>query len=74
MTKVRVVVKNEGKVEIDWEGFKGDACYLEAQKLYSLLKGMGVDVEVKQITPKMVEMGEEKKVHVADREMELGGW
>lgn len=70
---VRVVIKGDGKVQIEWNGFQGESCYLEAQKLYATLKGYGVDVEIKEIKPK-TDLSKEQKVAVANSQMEMSRW
>ena len=69
---VSIRIKSGGKVEVEWEGFRGQACYLEAQKLYALLKNKGVDVEIKEIKP-ILSAGKEEKVAVATKQIEMGG-
>ena len=70
---VKVVIKGEGKVQIEWNGFQGEACFLEAQKLYASLKAYGLDVEIKEITPKS-DLGKEQKVATATNQMEMTRW
>jgi len=51
MKEVRVEITREGKIRILYQGFIGDGCFAEAQKLYMLLKSKGVDVTIEQVTP-----------------------
>ena len=67
----KAIVNDDGSVKIEWNGFVGDTCYLEAQKMYNFLKSMGVEVEIKQILPK-VDGVKVNKVAVATKQMERG--
>jgi hypothetical protein len=51
MKEVRIEITREGKIRILYQGFIGDGCFAEAQKLYMLLKSKGVDVVIEQTTP-----------------------
>jgi hypothetical protein len=51
MKEVRIEITRDGKVRILYSGFVGDECFREAQKLYTLLKGKGVDVSIEQVIP-----------------------
>jgi len=52
MGEVKVLIKKDGSVEIDWSGFIGGECFQEAMKLYQQLKALGVNVTIKQVIPK----------------------
>lgn len=49
MQTVKVEVDNEGKTKILYDGFAGEACFQEAQKLLAQLKAFGVDVKVEEV-------------------------
>jgi len=51
MREVQVIVNPDGSVTIRYQGFQGQACFQEAEKLYRLLKASGVDVKVEAVTP-----------------------
>jgi len=51
MKEIRVEITREGKIRILYQGFIGDECFREAEKLYMLLKSKGVDVTIEQVTP-----------------------
>jgi len=42
-------VDDEGRVKVLYEGFIGEACFKEAEKLLANLKALGVDAEVQQV-------------------------
>lgn len=50
---IKVIIKDDGSVQVDYSGFEGASCFHEAQRLYEFLKKMGVDVKVSSITPKV---------------------
>ena len=50
MKEIRVEI-TQGKIRILYQGFIGDECFREAEKLYMLLKSKGVDVVIEQVTP-----------------------
>ena len=50
MKEIRVEI-TQGKIRILYQGFIGDECFREAEKLYMLLKSKGVDVTIEQVTP-----------------------
>lgn len=45
MRSIRAVIKN-GKINLDFEGFAGDACSAEEDKIRILLGKMGVKTDV----------------------------
>jgi menaquinone-dependent protoporphyrinogen IX oxidase len=51
MDKILVEIEKNGKITIKYLGFQGDACYIEAKRLYEKLREQGLDVEIKQIIP-----------------------
>jgi len=47
--KFEIIVDREGKVHIKTNGFFGDSCIKEAEKLISLLKSGGMEVKTEKI-------------------------
>ena len=43
---INIVIKPDGSIQIVYTGFKGDACFEEAKRLYDVLRALGVDVEI----------------------------
>lgn len=48
MKNVKVIIKEDGSVIIEYNGFQGSECFLEAQRLYEKLKSAGVQVSIQQ--------------------------
>jgi hypothetical protein len=51
MKTIKVIIDKDGKVKIEYNGFQGDQCFLEAKKLYEQLKSLGVNVEIQATQP-----------------------
>ncbi|MEM3793290.1 MAG: hypothetical protein QXS76_00125 [Candidatus Bathyarchaeia archaeon] len=49
MRSVEIIVDEEGRLHIKWGGFKGDACFQEAERLYALLKSLGMEVRKERV-------------------------
>lgn len=49
MRRVTIEIDENGKLKILTQGFRGDACLKEAEKLLALLKQAGVDVKVEKV-------------------------
>lgn len=49
MPKIRIEVDNDGHTKMQYQGFKGDLCFKEAEKIMAGLKSLGVDVDVEQV-------------------------
>jgi hypothetical protein len=49
MQGIRVEVDNDGRTKMLYEGFKGDLCFKEAERLLAGLKALGVDVDVEKV-------------------------
>lgn len=49
LQQVRIIIKKDGSIEILYQGFQGEQCFIEAQRIYNQLKALGVNVEIKQI-------------------------
>ena len=45
MKVIRFVIKKDGSVEIDYQGFVGNQCHIEHEKIVELLKSLGVKFE-----------------------------
>ncbi len=74
MRGVEIRIEKGGKVRIEWNGFIGDTCYLEADKLYELLKQRGIDVNILEQVAKIEEEAKEEQAFVMDEEREGIGW
>ena len=48
MRAVDVIINPDGSVKVSYSGFKGEACFLEAKKIYERLKALGVDVKIER--------------------------
>lgn len=55
MARITINVSHEGKIETDFEGFEGESCFAEADKLNVILKSLGVGVSSKIVTRKVPE-------------------
>ena len=49
MRAVDVIINPDGSVKVSYSGFKGEACFLEAKRIYEKLKALGVDVKIERI-------------------------
>ena len=47
--KVIVAVKGDGRLNVEYEGFVGNSCFDEADKLKAALKAYGLDMEVTKV-------------------------
>ena len=45
MRRIGVIVKEDGKIELETQGFQGEACLEETQRLLDHLGALGLDVE-----------------------------
>ena len=48
MRAVDVIINPDGSVKVSYSGFKGEACFLEAKRIYEKLKALGVDVKIER--------------------------
>jgi len=62
MKIISIEVDEEGKVKVKYEGFIGEACFLEANKLYQKLKKMGININIEK-TVKTKEYYRQKTKH-----------
>ena len=53
----------DGRVEVDYQGFAGEECFAEAEKLKQVLKSRGVEYEAEMV-----------EVKTAETEVEREGW
>ena len=60
---IKAIIKDDGSVQIDFDGFEGATCFKEAEQLYNFLKNVGVDVKISNIVPK-TSVSEKVKVDV----------
>ncbi len=65
MQKIRVEVNNEGKVKVLYQGFVGDGCFKQAEKLLAKLKAFGVELASEQLirTSNYVQEDNQEVVH-----------
>ena len=49
MRRIGVIVKEDGKLELETQGFQGEACLEETQKLLEHLEAMGLNVETTRL-------------------------
>jgi len=47
--RIGVIVREDGKLELETHGFQGEACLEETQKLLEHLEALGFDVETIRI-------------------------
>ena len=73
MKNVRVVIKEGGSVNVEWNGYKGNACFLEAEELYKSLKAQGVDVDIVKVIPN-IDGAKKQKIAVATTQKEMSRW
>lgn len=52
MKKIIIAMDKNGNILFDFDGFPGQTCYDELQKLIENLKKLGVEVEIQQTKPK----------------------
>lgn len=53
---IRVEISPDEKIQISYDGYVGNACYAEAEKLRLAFSGIGLDVETKQTTDTKTEV------------------
>ncbi len=68
MTKIRIRFLENGKMEMDMDGFKGKACVNTAEKIYEALKKKGVDSKMEEFNPKPSMQEEEDVEYVQQKE------
>ena len=52
MRVIKIEVDKDGKVTIDHQGFTGDACFKEDEKLYRILKAQGAEIKIEEVKKK----------------------
>lgn len=50
--KITIIMTKDGKRVIDFHGFKGNECFDKADEIYKRLRELGIDVDIKEISPK----------------------
>jgi len=50
--KITVTISPDGKLHSDYDGFDGEACFQEAEKLAQSLAQQGLDMTVVKVDPK----------------------
>lgn len=53
---IAVEVTGEGKINIEYDGFVGNACYTAASELQTYLASFGIDVDTIRTDPKKDEV------------------
>jgi len=48
MRKVEVRIDKSGKAHFDFDGFQGDECFLEREKILELLSKYGIQIRVEE--------------------------
>lgn len=54
--KIVVSVKGDGNLHVEYEGFVGNACFDEADKLSRALTALGLDLDIVRIQPTKISM------------------
>ncbi|HEB13574.1 MAG TPA: DUF2997 domain-containing protein [candidate division CPR3 bacterium] len=55
MAKITINVSPDGSIATDFEGFEGESCFAQADKLNEILKGLGVGISSKSVMRKTSE-------------------
>lgn len=64
MQSIKIEVDDEGRVKVLYDGFKGEMCFKEAEKLLAGLKTLGVEAEVQEVRRTAAAQVQEKgRVH-----------
>lgn len=50
--KVNIILRDDGSIGFAFEGFDGDSCYSEADKIREKLKSLGIEMSVIEIESK----------------------
>ena len=60
MKKIRFVVTRDGKIQMDFDGFRGQTCIREFEKIAEGLRSAGINVEgiSRQLKPEFYEQEE----------------
>ena len=67
--KITVVISNKtGKIVVDFEGFPGDDCFTEAQKLKEKLAELGIEIDSKILERKTPQIPEVENPRLKERE------
>lgn len=51
MKGIEVIINKDGSITVRFQGFQGQTCFDEAQRLYQKLKMLGLDVKIERIVP-----------------------
>ena len=46
MKEIKIIIDKNGKITIDFDGFRGDACFKEREKIVELLKKYGLEIDI----------------------------
>lgn len=63
MKRIMFKVTQDGRILFDYNGFQGDACLEEFQKLLEVLKAEGIEIEARETKRKVVQNGKQEIVH-----------
>ncbi|MEM2190735.1 MAG: hypothetical protein QW540_04805 [Archaeoglobaceae archaeon] len=63
MKKITFKISQDGKVLFDYDGFQGDTCLEEFQRLLEVLKSEGMEIEARETKRKVVQNGKQEIVH-----------
>jgi hypothetical protein len=47
---VKVFVSNKSKIGIQYDGFVGNSCFVEAERIKAALKALGINMEVTKVS------------------------
>lgn len=54
--RVAIEIDGSGKMHVEWDGFSGNSCFQEADKLTAALAHFGVECELIKVDPKKDEV------------------
>ena len=66
MRVIRIEVGPDGKVTIDHQGFTGEECFREDEKLYAIIEAQGSRISIEDVSRKP-EAAVRAKGHVVER-------
>jgi len=74
MRSIQLVVNPDGSVTVKFQGFRGEACFREAEELYRRVKVAGVEVKVERAErTEEAYVAERAVARARMREVESGG-
>jgi len=63
MKKIMFKVTQDGRILFDYNGFQGDACIEEFQKLLEVLKAEGIEIEARETRRKGIQNERQEIIH-----------